>query len=441
MPIPNVPSLSQKIRRGSEGGQEFARIVDLLLAADARANNYPFSAPDDAGGDAFGVDSFTRVVHEDQSILIAYQYKFFPSPLRDKHRKQIEQSLQSAQQRFSKMMRWILVTPDDFLRSDAEWFESMVARHRRPYRPLEVGHWGHTSILSLMLRFPAVAKHYYPELCSSPLGSVVVGNLRMDEEHCEWVRVISSNLIRREYLPTFWQYTAYAFPLLFGDLDAETQRMFSEILCFIRARVCKDRGCPTDIRARFLSLSASEFYDSTMRGAAGDQRTAEQDVVWQALVESWPHYKEYEKLKSRDSAGLSLAWFNRSFMRTRDPIFDITLLNNTSQTEVLQRIKIEIDDYWPAQKAGPTKAYLLTVTDTYNISLRFPGWEEFDKNRDNLLELHNPVVMGPGVPARLRVRLIKFDKSCPPGITFVRLHFKFHLMASTTESEELVLDF
>ena len=292
-----------------------------------------------------------------------------------------------------------------------------------------------------MLRFPEIAKPYYPELFGAPLGSVLVGNLRMDEEHCEWVRVISSNLIAREYFPTFWQYTTHTFPLPFSELDTEAQRMFSEILCFIRARVSKKRTCNPDVKRLFLNLSASELYDSTMAGVTGDKRVVEQDVVWQNLVSSWPHSKEYEKLKDKKPIGLSLSRFNRSFMRTRDPIFDITLLNNTSQTEILYRIAIEVDGFWSAPKAGPTKAYLLAVIDTYNISLRFPGWEEFDRKRDNTLELRQPIVMGSGVPARFRVRFIGFDKGCPAGINFVSLRFKFHLMGSTIESERLVLDF
>jgi len=76
MPIPNVSTLYQRLKKGSEGGREFARIMDLLLLADSKENNYPFTTFDDEMGDAFGVDSFGSVGYRDTKGVLGYQYKF-----------------------------------------------------------------------------------------------------------------------------------------------------------------------------------------------------------------------------------------------------------------------------------------------------------------------------------------------------------------------------
>lgn len=58
MPIPNLSTLFQRINKGSEGGSEFARIMNYLLTAEYRELNYQFIVSSDASGDFMHVDSY-----------------------------------------------------------------------------------------------------------------------------------------------------------------------------------------------------------------------------------------------------------------------------------------------------------------------------------------------------------------------------------------------
>ena len=55
--LPAVPPLSQILPKGTEGGREFARIVDLLIFFDSRRRNVSSMLFSDASGDFAGLDS------------------------------------------------------------------------------------------------------------------------------------------------------------------------------------------------------------------------------------------------------------------------------------------------------------------------------------------------------------------------------------------------
>ncbi len=169
--LPEVKNLYDILPEGSEGGKEFARIVDLLLFHEARSKGKKITVFSDAAGDYMGLDSFEGDIFRKYGTT-GYQYKLYPSPLSDKHRKSIENSiLKTAEnQKKLKLKKWILVTPQDFVESstrkgggDVTWFESLRKKLKLKF---EIEHWGHTNILSLFLETPSLCLFYYPELVS-----------------------------------------------------------------------------------------------------------------------------------------------------------------------------------------------------------------------------------------------------------------------------------
>jgi hypothetical protein len=157
--LPEVKNLYDILPKGSEGGKGFARVVDLLLFHEARSKGEKITVFSDAAGDYMGLDSFEGDVFRKYGTT-GYQYKLYPSPLSDKHRKSIENSiLKTAEnQKKLKLKRWILVTPQDFVESstrkgggDVTWFESLRKKLKLKF---EIEHWGHKNILSLFLEDP-----------------------------------------------------------------------------------------------------------------------------------------------------------------------------------------------------------------------------------------------------------------------------------------------
>ena len=73
--LPEVKTLADILPKGTEGGKEFARIVDFLLHYDARRHGKNMMIFNDAAGDYYGLDSFEggRLRQHEQ---IGYQYKF-----------------------------------------------------------------------------------------------------------------------------------------------------------------------------------------------------------------------------------------------------------------------------------------------------------------------------------------------------------------------------
>jgi hypothetical protein len=171
--LPEVKSLYEILPKGTEGGKEFARIVDLLLFHEARRNETQTTLFSDAAGDYKGLDSLTGDSFFKKDGVFGYQYKFYPSPLSDAHRKEIEDALikASRNQKSLRLKKWILVTPMDFVESsqrktggDVTWFNSLTEKYELRI-PIE--HWGHSHLISLFLQAPYLALFHYPELVRS----------------------------------------------------------------------------------------------------------------------------------------------------------------------------------------------------------------------------------------------------------------------------------
>jgi len=169
--LPEVKTLYEMLPKGTEGGKEFARIVDLLLFHEARRSGKNITIFSDMAGDYHGLDSFERDVFRQEGTT-GYQYKFYPSPLSAEHRQSIAQSLKKAaenqEQLKRKLRKWILVTPQDLTESatrksggDVTWFESLRDELGLEF---ELEHWGHRKLLSFFLETRYLCLRYYPEL-------------------------------------------------------------------------------------------------------------------------------------------------------------------------------------------------------------------------------------------------------------------------------------
>ena len=172
MPIASAPSLYLRLKNGKEGGLEFAPLMDLLLLADSKALDYPFTAfDDDETGRSVGVDSFAG--RGKKGGLVGYRYRFLPSPLSAQQKRSAEVELERACEQFPDLEKWVLVTPEDFTKRDSEWLERLEYRFRsapgrkKPAsvrRVIAVEHWGHTEIARLMVRYPHIVENFFPEI-------------------------------------------------------------------------------------------------------------------------------------------------------------------------------------------------------------------------------------------------------------------------------------
>lgn len=167
--LPAVKTLYEMLPTGAEGGKEFARLVDLLLFHDGRRTNNKIGLFSDVAGDYHGMDSFAGDSFRKEGTT-GYQYKFFPSPLSDQHRRAVVESLQrtASSQRKLKLKKWVLVTPQNLIESasrkdggDVTWFESLREKLGLKF---ELAHWGHNQLLAMLLETPSLCLFYYPEL-------------------------------------------------------------------------------------------------------------------------------------------------------------------------------------------------------------------------------------------------------------------------------------
>ncbi|MBS1827084.1 MAG: NACHT domain-containing protein [Acidobacteria bacterium] len=164
--LQETKSLWDILPKGTEGGKEFARVVDLLRFHEARRAGRSITLYSDAAGDFHGLDGF----EDSPAGHVGFQYKFIPSPFTPSHRAEIEKSLAATQkaQKKLKLKKWILVTPQDATQSatrkdggDVTWLEGLKQKLKLPFA---VEHWGHRSLQSLFLQVESICLYYYPEL-------------------------------------------------------------------------------------------------------------------------------------------------------------------------------------------------------------------------------------------------------------------------------------
>lgn len=161
MPIPNVSSLYHRIYRGAEGGHEFARFIKMLLKADYESQGVNFISESDASGDYKKVDGYISGDVELPEFTTVFQYKFYPSKLSSSQKNEMVKSLRSALEENQLIQKYIFVTPEDFLKEQLTWFESLKIKFKNTYwlerngkhtkGSLELFHWGIQRLLNYAL--------------------------------------------------------------------------------------------------------------------------------------------------------------------------------------------------------------------------------------------------------------------------------------------------
>jgi hypothetical protein len=181
--IPEVKTLYEMLPKGTEGGKEFARVVDLLRFHEARKSGRKITLFSDVAGDYYGLDSFEGDVFRQEGTT-GFQYKFYPSPLSATHRKSIEESLVKAgsSDQKLKLRKWVLITPQDFIESatrkdggDVRWFEGLRGKLGLEF---QLEHVGHRQLVAMFLETRSLCLFYYPELTGDSFGRKTIEQTR-----------------------------------------------------------------------------------------------------------------------------------------------------------------------------------------------------------------------------------------------------------------------
>lgn len=283
--LPAERSLANILPYGTEGGKEFARIIDLLLFYDARKNGVSITLFSDRSGDTYGLDAFDNQYN-------GYQYKFYPSPLSNEHRAEIIKSIKSADSAYnqSKIKKWIIVTPDDLVNSgrkkgggDVEWFSTL--RSKMGIR-FEIEHFGHTKIQALFLQTESLCLHYYPSIIPNGLrrqNAIQLirkqydDNLRRRYSHIEFVGMS----VRKEDATRGLPMERIYIPLetvAEGTTDNDNKAIRSNPLEYVekgrRTVILGDPGTGKSTLLHFLALSGISQKLQQRYAAAKDDRLA-----------------------------------------------------------------------------------------------------------------------------------------------------------------------
>lgn len=230
MPIPNAPSLYQKIAKGAEGGLEFARIINQLLIAEAKDTDSLVMITNDSAGDYKGVDCIMKTANGLSTV--GFQYKYYPSSLSNQHKARIEESLENAVKQFPEMEEWILITPEDFIKSEAEWFDALKVKYELQPESIDLGHkklffgtgrlftiqhWGHSQIISLMLQYPHIGRYYYrEELFAKDEGKLALSKISVDTDNTIWYQSAYYNRFKQgAYNPDLAKSSELVFDIQF----------------------------------------------------------------------------------------------------------------------------------------------------------------------------------------------------------------------------------
>lgn len=199
MPVPNVSTLYQRINKGSEGGNEFARFIRLLLSADYHSQGKYFVSESDASGDYKHLDAYISLDKDFPELISGFQFKFFPSKLSDNQKKEVEDSIEKALTENEYIQEFILVTPEDFQKEQQAWFEKLKKKFDQSYWltsdsvtmecSFTLTHWGHLKIIELSLKHDHLGSQYFPELfpMGMGIGKFKLAEAMMDCENSNWL--------------------------------------------------------------------------------------------------------------------------------------------------------------------------------------------------------------------------------------------------------------
>ncbi|MCU0486206.1 MAG: NACHT domain-containing protein, partial [Anaerolineales bacterium] len=161
-----APTLFDRLPNNDEGKEEFVRIMQLLLFHQARRQGKSSEFPILGGKLIINSDENYLIDFRDRSAFI---YMFCASPISQKDRTRITEAITSACKNNGKEI--ILVTPGNLSElssgrniSDKAWFDHLRSDLTNG---IELSHWGHLKLLSMIKQTPALCLYYYPELMDS----------------------------------------------------------------------------------------------------------------------------------------------------------------------------------------------------------------------------------------------------------------------------------
>ena len=151
MSTTQLPSLSQILHKGAPGGHEFAHIVRMLFEAEEKSRgDFKVKNFDDCSGDVDGADAFIY----QGGRLIRVQIKFYPSPFKKEHRRQIVKDFMKVKPVIKEDEEWMLLTPDGLHAKDLKWFSEEFGNNAT--------HKGEAYLLELFFKQPQIGHHVYP---------------------------------------------------------------------------------------------------------------------------------------------------------------------------------------------------------------------------------------------------------------------------------------
>jgi hypothetical protein len=197
MPIPNVANLYQRIHKGAEGGNEFARFLKLLLTAEYEKRGERFISVSDASGDYKKVDAYLPGDEDFPSFIKGFQFKFIPSNLNSNQKQDIINAIEGAISENEFIQEFVLITPEDFQKHQEIWYDSLKEKYESTYWAqsnglhrkggLKLLHWGHTKIIELALKHDHISIHYFPELFPLGIGKFKLASAGIDCKICNWL--------------------------------------------------------------------------------------------------------------------------------------------------------------------------------------------------------------------------------------------------------------
>ena len=154
-PLPKVRDL---------GGDEFERLMNLLLLAHAARHKYEYVTHGKPGAADGGIDGLARRGGvPGLKGPVAFQFKWLTGNLtKGDNAKQIRASLKEAAAGEFKLDHYVVVTPESISAAQKRWLSGLPKT--LGLRPrLKVHHWGHAQISSLFPLRPDLLAEYYPE--------------------------------------------------------------------------------------------------------------------------------------------------------------------------------------------------------------------------------------------------------------------------------------
>jgi hypothetical protein len=262
MPIPNVATLYQRTHRGAEGGGEFARIVRLLLVAQYERKQQRLIAPSDASGDYKKMDAYLPGDRNFPQLITGFQIKFVPARLNPSQKEDIINAIQAAFKENKFIKEFILITPEDFLKEQQAWFDSIRNKFERKFTLKSNGtivigsrkltHWGHTKLVELALRHEHIGVHCFPDLFPRGMGKFKLASAGIDCTESNWLPFETEKFAYHQSYP-------HSRPNLISDpvFDFQFTNSSSEILLLKKVEIHIE-----DVFTQIKGISADEFLRS-----------------------------------------------------------------------------------------------------------------------------------------------------------------------------------